>query len=220
MHCLTKWIDGLMSNLNIDWWQITKLLSGEMIEPKTISEGIDHDDFLFRLIEAGHSAIFQWVAVYLASGIGLIQIIVELLNPSKTFFFDKTVFAFIYLILIGLMTYSFMSILNIVHLQNKWINEFHNKEQKETFYKSRGYILTSIADRRENLSAFEWGLILGHFALFFVFGLLIWFSGLGFLGIRIWIGHRWKSECRIYLLIWKSICTISAQITLNFSWIC
>jgi len=28
--------------------------------------GINHDDFLFRLIQAGHTAIFQWIAVYLA----------------------------------------------------------------------------------------------------------------------------------------------------------
>ena len=95
-----------------------------MIEQEKIPEGIDHDDFLFRLIEAGHAAIFQWVAVYLGSGIGIIQIIIELLTPFKLICFDKTIFAIIYFVLIVLMTYSVTSILNVIHLQNRWINKF------------------------------------------------------------------------------------------------
>lgn len=148
-----------------------------MIEQEKIPKGIDPDDFLFRLIEAGHTAIFQWIAVYVASGIGFIQMIIEILKYPKIISFNLMVYGIIYFVLISLMTLSVYSILNIMHHQNGWIEQLEGEKkqkQKDLFYKSRSPFSILIVGTRDNLSTSEWLLICGHFLLLFFVGMGIW----------------------------------------------
>lgn len=134
----------------------------------------DHDDFLFRLIEQGHTAIFQWIAVYVASGIGVIEIIIQVLNMSRHFFLNSAIYGIIFLVLIALMSLSLYSVFNVEHHQNKWANGFLDKNKKALFYGSRSPFTRLLSNDREELSFLEYILVLGHFLALFVFGLLIW----------------------------------------------
>jgi hypothetical protein len=135
---------------------------------------MEHDDFLFRLIEAGHTAIFQWIAVYVASGIGLIEIIIEILRTSEIISFNITIYGIIYLVLISLMTLSVYSILNIMHKQNGWANQLSNENQKKRFFESRSWVSEKIVKKEPSLSTCEIVLIIIHFLLLLGVGKGIW----------------------------------------------
>jgi len=135
------------------------------------------DGFLLRLIDDSHSALLQWTAVWLASGIGIIPIIIEVLRTPHRVFINTFIYGFIYFVLISLMTISIYNILNVMHLQNKWINQLSSnpnyEEVRELFYGSRSF-LTFIVDRRDYLSLIEYVIILAHFLLLYIFGIIIW----------------------------------------------
>ena len=131
--------------------------------------GIDHDDFYFRLIEAGHTAIFQWIAVYAASIIGLVPVVIDLgQNPNII-----SLSFLIYTLLILLMTHSFHTVVGIMHKQNCWIEKlsgFNNAEQIETFYKSRSSFSKSFVGEKKNMSTSEKTVIYLHFIVLFTIG--------------------------------------------------
>ena len=135
-------------------------------------EGIDHDDFLFRLIEAGHTAIFQWIAVYVASIIGLITMISELLKLSHTL-----LYLFIYVAMVGLMTNSLLSGLNVMHNQNIWAKKLNNSKQRQLFFDSRSWIIKKIVGEKEKKSNWEKAIIVAHVVVLIGFGLWLWFKG-------------------------------------------
>jgi len=139
---------------------------------------ISPDDFLFRLVEAGHTAIFQWTAVWVASGIGVIQITIEILKKNEKDSFKKIIYGIIYLVLISLMTISVYNILNVMHLQNQWINRLSNETEKAWFYESRSYLSTLIVGHRAHLSLCEYILIFAHFGFLFIFGIVVWMKSI------------------------------------------
>jgi hypothetical protein len=141
-------------------------------------EGIDHDDFLFRLIEAGHTAIFQWIAVYVASVIGLITMIIEFRNYP-----NSVLYLFIYVMLVLLMTHSICNVLRIMRNQNKWANKLYNGSQKELFYEGRSRFSKAMVDTREEISKREIAFMLVHLVILTAFGLCIWYNCDSFLTI-------------------------------------
>ena len=140
--------------------------------------GIDHDDFYFRLIEAGHTAIFQWIAVYAASIIGLIPIIIDLGQNPKVI----SISFLIYVLLIFLMTNSVYSVVSIMHKQNCWIEKltgFNRAEQIDAFYKSRSPFSKRFLDKEKNMCLRDWAAIIGHFlSLFLIALIVIWILNL------------------------------------------
>jgi hypothetical protein len=81
----------------------------------------DVSDFYKWLIEQGHTAIFQWVTVWLASGIGLIQIIQTIYTSSSDFPPSlKLYLNIIYVLLTLLMVFSIHRIFNIMRNQDRW----------------------------------------------------------------------------------------------------
>lgn len=134
--------------------------------------GIEHDDFYFRLIEAGHTAIFQWIAVYAASIIGLIPIIIDLVQNPKVF----SISFFIYISLILLMTNSVYSVISIMHKQNCWIEKltgFNSTEQIDVFYESRSFFSKKIVDKEKNMRLRDWEAIIGHFLFLFLLAIVV-----------------------------------------------
>ena len=90
-------------------------------------KAMDYADYLFRMIENAHTAIFQWIAVYVASVIGLITMIIEFRNYPNT-----VIYLIIYVMLVLLMTHSICNALRIMRNQNKWANKLYNGNQKKT----------------------------------------------------------------------------------------
>ena len=136
------------------------------------------DKFLLRLVDSSHTSILQWMAVWLASGIGIIPIIIEVLGTPHRLFINTLIYGFIYFVLISLMTISIYNILCVMHLQNKWINLLSSnpnyKEVIDLFYESRSNFWDFILGKRENLSLPEYIIILAHFSLLFIFGIVVW----------------------------------------------
>jgi len=95
----------------------------------------DTQEFYKWLIEQAHTAIFQWVTVWLASGIGLVQIIQTIPtvdNPDIEQYLKV-----IYIIVTFLMVFSIYSIFNIIKNQNKWANQMQN-DIRDIFLTTRG----------------------------------------------------------------------------------
>lgn len=105
------------------------------------------DDFLLRMIEAGHTAIFQWIAVYVASGIGTLQIIIEALRSNKKLLLHRIVYGVIAFILILAMTISIYQIFYVMHAQNTWANQLSDINERNIFYESRSVFSSLIVGR-------------------------------------------------------------------------
>jgi len=161
------------------WYQTWALYTSGNKDPdevlnnqNKISHSMQRDDLLWGLIESGHIAIFQWAAVWVASGIGLIQMIIEILRMQTLEYFSLGVFVFIYLVLISLMTFSIYNILKIMHLQNGWANQFP-EELRTIFYASRSESSNRIVGNRNTMSTRERILIALHLIVFLVFLVII-----------------------------------------------
>jgi len=127
------------------------------------------DDLYWNLIQAGHTAIFSWVAVYVASGIALIQMVIQILNIHTLFSFSLMVFSSIYLALICLMTLALYSIVKIMHKQNYWASQFPD-ELKIIYFKSRSELTKRIMGETIDVSIWEKMGIALHLAGFLFFG--------------------------------------------------
>jgi len=143
-------------------------------QKEPIASTLSDDDFLLRLLDGAHTAIFQWVTVWLASGIGVVQIIIEVLKSSRTPSSSRIIYGFIYLFLIFLMTMVVHSILNAMHHQNKWINRLSDETKKKLFYESRSRFSALIVGEKEKSSVRGYLLIVSHFLLLLIFGKVVW----------------------------------------------
>jgi hypothetical protein len=156
-------------------------------------ENLEKDKLLWGLIEAGHNAIFVWVAVYVASGIGLIQMIIEILKIHTLLSFSLMVFGAIYFVLVCLMTLSLYSIFKIMYQQNSWANKLYPKESPEKsdlskiYFGSRSRLSKCMVGETDVMTTWvKIGLVL-HFLGFLGFGLGIWHMNLFFY----WFIHIW-----------------------------
>ncbi len=158
-----------------------------------MTKDMDKDGLLWKLIEAGHNAIFVWVAVYVASGIGLIQMIIEILKIHTLLSFSLMVFGAIYFFLVCLMTLSLYNIFKIMHHQNDWANKLFPKESPEKselrkiYFGSRSWLSKYVVGETDVMTTWvKIGLVL-HFLGFLGFGLGIWHMNLFFH----WFIHTW-----------------------------
>jgi hypothetical protein len=131
---------------------------------------LPEQQFLWQLIDAGNTDIFQWVAVWVASGIGVIQLIIETFKTTE--FYRRRVYGVIYGILVLLMTFSVYNILNVMRLQNGWANQLPESE-KNLFYESRS-LANLIAGNTSGLTVFGYALILINFAALAILGIKVW----------------------------------------------
>lgn len=131
------------------------------------------DDFYKQLVDAGTMSILQWVAVWLASGIGSIQMVIEILNPPETSNPYGAIYLLIYFILIVLMAVAVYNILHVMNLQNDWINNLSDETEKRIFYDSRSGITTFILGKQRSFTKLEYVITIGHFLVLFCFGIFL-----------------------------------------------
>lgn len=110
---------------------------------------------------------------YAASGIGLIEIIIQILGVSNPISFATVTYLTIYFVLDLFMTFSVFSILKIAKTQNKWANKLP-AELRDWFYASRSNYTTLIVGKNTDLTTGEWLLIAFHLILLLVAGCIIW----------------------------------------------
>lgn len=134
----------------------------------------ENDKFLLTFIDGGHKGILQWIAVWLGSGIGTIQVIFRLLD-SQVLYHERIIYWGIYLSLISLMTISLYEINYVMHLQNGWVNLMDSKDYKKLYKNSRGEFWKSIVGQDEAFSRSTWLSIICPYAFLVGFGILIWF---------------------------------------------
>jgi hypothetical protein len=133
--------------------------------------GINQDDFLFRLIESGHKAIFHNIAFYVTSGIALIQMIVQLRNRTQTTSASANIYVFIYAVLSLVMTVAVIRTFRIMHNQNGWARQLSDVNQRNLFFESRSRLSRSIVGDNVNSTNSEKVILVAHSA--FLFALLI-----------------------------------------------
>jgi hypothetical protein len=143
---------------------------------------ITEENLRWKLIEAGHNAIFAWVALYVASGIGLIQMIIEILKINVLFSFSLAVFGVIYSALVCLMTLSLCSILKIMHQQNDWANKLFSKDKtlRNIYFESRSRISKYIIGENASMRIREKIGLMAHLLGFLGFGFGIWYLNIFF----------------------------------------
>jgi hypothetical protein len=129
------------------------------------------EEFLQQMIVAGHTAIFQWIAVYVACGIGLIQMIVKIVDKKNSISVRRA-FVVIYVILTVIMTLCFSQVLSVMQNQNKWANQMPIDLQN-LFYESRSIFSNFIVGNRVSFSIIEWIFIVINpvLLILFLFGI-------------------------------------------------
>jgi hypothetical protein len=138
-----------------------------------VFEMMEEDTLRWGLIQAGHTAIFSWVALYVASGIALLQIIIQVLKIYTFFSFALMVFGIIYLVLACLMTLSVYSISKIMHRQNYWASQFGNPKLRLIFFESRSNMSQLIVGEKAVPSVLEKVGVALHFFVIIAFGVSI-----------------------------------------------
>ena len=131
-------------------------------------------DFLRWVVEQGHTSIFAWVAIWLGSGIGFLEI-PDYLRCRRY------AYSAVYLVLIFIMTFSFGNIINIMHNQNNWITMMNNQTYQDLFFSSRSWFGNLLVDKRTSwyespISSFA---VVAHFTVLMFAGIFFdLFNGL------------------------------------------